>query len=83
MDENDDSFVTLREFFVELLLEDNLARYHNNRDSYLKERTACGRGLSPKDAELVRNGSLREIEERILAEYNSPGPRPWLMVMPP
>lgn len=73
--------MTLREFFVKLLEDDNLAQYYADRDGYI-DRQQEGYGLSPDDAELVRSGTLAEIESRILAEHNSPGPKPLLIVWP-
>lgn len=75
--------MTLREFFVELLHDDNLVAYYENREDYITRKEKQENGLSPDDAELLRTGSLGDIERRILAEANSPGPKPYLIVWPP
>jgi len=73
--------MTLREFFVKLLEDDNLAQYYADRDGYIR-RQQEGSGLSAGDAALLQSGTLAEIESRILAEHNSPGPKPLLIVWP-
>lgn len=73
--------MTLREFFVNLLQGDNLAEYYANRDAYISRQTK--EGLGADDADLIRNGTLADIEARLLAEHNSPGPKPLLIVWPP
>ena len=71
----------LREFFVKLLQDDNLAEYYADRDAYINRQQEYG--LNPGDADLIRNGSLAEIERTLLAQANSPGPKPLLIVWPP
>lgn len=74
--------MTLREFFVDLLEGDNLAQYLEDRDRYIDDKLAQERGLSRESGDLIRKGSLAEIEKAVSAEHNAPL-RPWLMVMPP
>ena len=74
--------MTLREFFVKLLEGDNLAQYYADRDAYI-DRQQKEYGLRRDDADLIRNGSLAAIEQQLLAEANSPGPKPYLIVWPP
>ncbi len=74
--------MTLREFFVKLLEGDNLAEYYADRDAYI-DRQQKEYGLNPGDGDLIRNGSLADIERTLLAEANSPGPKPYLIVWPP
>lgn len=73
--------MTLREFFVNLLQDDNLAQYYKDRDGYIGRQQEYG--LRDEDARLIRSGTLAEIEQRLLAEHNSPGPMPLLIVWPP
>ena len=73
--------MTLREFFVNLLQDDNLAQYYKDRDGYIGRQQEYG--LLDEDARLIRSGTLAEIEQRLLAEHNSPGPMPLLIVWPP
>lgn len=73
--------MTLREFFVKLLEGDNLAQYYADRDAYIDRQQEYG--LNPGDADLIRNGTLAEIERTLLAQANSPGPLPLLIVWPP
>jgi hypothetical protein len=74
--------MTVREFFVRLLEDDNLERYYRDRNAYIGWREENG-DLTPEDAELLRSGTLGAIEERLLAEHNSPGPKPLMIVWPP
>lgn len=74
--------MTVREFFVKLLEGNNLADYYADRDAYIA-RQQEGYGLAPGDADLIRSGTLAEIESRLLAEHSSPGPKPLLIVWPP
>lgn len=73
--------MTLREFFVKLLQDDNLAQYYADRDRYIDAQQERY-GLSHDDAELIRSGTLAEIESRILEDHDSPGPKPLLIVWP-
>jgi hypothetical protein len=74
--------MTVREFFVRLLEDDNLARYYEDRNGYIGWREENG-DLTPEDAELLRSGTLAEVEQRLLAEHKSPGPKPLMIVWPP
>lgn len=74
--------MTVRDFFVKLLEGNNLADYYADRDAYI-DRQLKENGLSRDDANLIRNGSLADIEQQLLAEANSPGPKPYLIVWPP
>ena len=74
--------MTVRDFFVKLLEGNNLADYYADRDAYI-DRQLKENGLSRDAADLIRNGSLAAIEQRLLAEANSPGPKPYLIVWPP
>lgn len=72
--------MTLREFFIELLKDGNLKAYHEDRDRYIRERA---KGLHPDDLDLLTNGTLAQVEQRILEEQNSPRSVPMLVVFPP
>ena len=73
--------MTLRDFFVKLLEDDNLARYYADREAYIKQQIESG--LSEKDADLLLNGTLGEVEQELLAMRQSPGPQPLMIVWPP
>lgn len=73
--------ITLRQFFIELLLDGNLDEYHNRdlRADYI-ERSQ----LSDEHKQLLREGALADVEQAILEETHSPaGSKPILIVTPP
>jgi hypothetical protein len=80
LDGPEEEYMTLREFFIELLKDGNLKAYHEDREVYISERAP---GLQPDDLDLLTNGTLAQIEERILEDQNSPRSVPMLVVFPP
>lgn len=76
----------LRDFFLDLLDNKNLRAYHDDRDTYIATRcqgVIGDKGLS-KEAELVlREGTLRDIEEQIMAVEGSHKAIPLFVVSPP
>ena len=72
----------LRQFFLYLLANgDAMQRYH---DPEGREEEIGRRGFKTDAANLLRDGSLREIEQHILAVTNSPlKARPLMIVWPP
>lgn len=73
--------MTLREFFLELLADENLRAYWDDRDGYVRAKQSAG-VLYDEDAELILSGTLREIEERIASQHSSARPVPLIVVFP-
>lgn len=72
----------LRQFFVELLLDGNLAAYTDDRAAYV--RTQRSAGIVDDDTmALILNGSLADIEENIKLVTGSGHAVPMLIVWPP
>ena len=71
----------LRQFFLRLLDETNLRRYHGGREKFIGEQTY----LNGQARELLENAQdpLREIEKHILAVTGSSRAKPVVVVFPP
>jgi len=72
----------LRQFFLYLLANgDALQRYY---DRETREEVISKQGFATSAGDLLRDGTLREIEEHILAVTNSPRQAaPLMIVWPP
>ncbi|MEO5577324.1 MAG: hypothetical protein ABIR67_04685 [Gaiellaceae bacterium] len=68
----------LREFFVGLLSDDNLVRYHRDRTGYIDEWVRNERA-----ADLLKSETFVEIESHILAVTGSSRAKPLFVVSPP
>ena len=72
----------LRQFFVELLLDGNLADYTSNRETYVQRQRVSGI-VSDTTMDLILTGSLAEIEDNIKLVTGSRHAVPLLIVWPP
>ena len=76
----------LRNFFLDLLDNKNLVAYHEGRDKYISSRRydlIGDRGLSDEAERLLREGTLREIEEQVMAVTGSHKAVPLFVISPP
>ena len=76
----------LRDFFLDLLDGKNLVAYHEGRDEYISSRrqqVIGDTGLSDEAERLLREGTLREIEEQIMAVTGSHKAVPLFTISPP
>lgn len=72
----------LRQFFVELLLDGNLAAYTTDREAYVHRQRHSG-VVNDETTDLLLNGSLAEIEENIKLVTGSRHAVPLCIVWPP
>jgi len=68
----------LREFFISLLVDNNLFAYHQDRDRYIDEHVSDDRA---KD--LLKSEAFIDIERHILAVTGSSRAKPLFVVCPP
>jgi len=76
----------LRDFFLDLLDSKNLVAYHEARDKYISARlkqVIGDKGLSGEAERLLREGTLREIEEQVMAVTGSHKAVPLFVISPP
>ena len=75
--------MTIRDFFIELLRDENLQWYYSDRDGYIDTLVERGE-LSADDGEFLKKGTLAEVEQRLLEASANPGrPSPLFIVCPP
>jgi hypothetical protein len=74
----------LRRFFLELLEDKNLEKYHQDRRAYIRRRTAGKKGgyLGPTTQRLLESDDLREIEESIMLITGSNALPLWVVAPP-
>jgi len=68
----------LREFFVGLLVDNNLFEYHQNRDGYIDEHVS-----NEEAKDLLKSSAFVDIERHILAVTGSARAKPLFVVCPP
>jgi hypothetical protein len=75
--------MTIREFFIELLRDENLQWYYSDRDGYIDTLVERGE-LSSDDGEFLKTASLAAVEQKLLEASANPGrPSPLFIVCPP
>jgi len=76
----------LRHFFLDLLDGKNLVAYHEGRDKYIsgrRQQVIGDKGLGDEAERLLREGTLQEIEEQVMAVEGSHKAVPLFIISPP